>query len=127
MNSQDLQDWLDRYVAAWRANQRAPIEALFTQDVVYRFRPYDGHPAAHGIDEVVEAWLGDARDEPDGWEAAYQAFAVDGDRAVATGYSRYVATADAPERMYHNAFLLHFAADGRCSEFIEYYMLESDE
>lgn len=124
MNRSDVQDWLDRYVDAWRANERGPIEALFTEDVVYRFRPYESHPAARGIDAVVEAWLGDTRDEPGTWEARYQPFAVDGDRAVATGFSRYLATAEEPARTYHNVFLMRFASDGRCAEFTELYMLE---
>lgn len=124
MKRTDVQAWLDRYVEAWRANERGPIEALFTDDVVYRWRPYESYPAATGIDEVVDGWLGDTRDEPDAWEARYEPFAVDGDRAVATGFSRYFATADEPERTYHNAFLLRFAEDGRCAEFTELYMLE---
>jgi hypothetical protein len=124
MDRTAVQDWLDRYVAAWRANQREPIEALFTEDVVYRWRPYESHEAARGIDAVVDAWLGDTQDDPKGWEAAYEPYAVDGDRAAATGYSRYFATADQPERTYWNCYLLRFAPDGRCAEFTEYYMLE---
>lgn len=124
MNRSDLQAWLDRYVEAWRANERGPIEALFTDDVVYRWRPYTSHEAAHGIDAVVDAWLGEGRDEPGTWGARYEPYAVDGDRAVATGFSRYQATAKDPERTYHNVFLMRFAPDGRCAEFTEYYMLE---
>jgi hypothetical protein len=126
MNRSDVQVWLDRYVEAWRANERPPIEALFTDDVVYRFRPYESYPAAVGIDAVVEAWLGDTHDEPGTWEARYEPWAVDGDRAVAIGFSRYFATTDEPERTYRNAYLLRFASDGRCAEFTEYYMLEED-
>lgn len=124
MTREQVQDWLDRYVEAWRANEREPIVGLFTDDVVYRWRPYSSYPSAVGIDAVVDAWLGETRDEPDAWEARYEPFAVDGDRAVATGYSRYVATADEPERTYWNCFLLRFAPDGRCAEFTEYYMQE---
>ncbi len=127
MNHTDLQSWLDRYVDAWRANERAPIEALFTDDATYRFRPYDSYPAAHGIEEIVDAWLGDSRDEPGTWEAEYTVFAVDGDRGVATGYSRYLATEDAPEKTYRNVFLLEFAADGRCRSFMELYMVEEGD
>ncbi len=126
MNRTDLQAWLDRYVEAWRANERAPIEALFTDDIVYRFRPYESYPAARGIEEVVDAWLGESRDEPGTWEAEYTAYAVDDDRGVATGYSRYLATADAPEKTYRNVFLLEFAPDGRCRSFAEVYMAEEE-
>jgi hypothetical protein len=124
MTREQVQAWLDGYVEAWRANRREPIEALFTEGVVYRWRPYASYPAADGIDAVVEAWLGETRDDPDAWEARYTPYAVDGDRAVATGYSRYFATADEPERTYWNAFLLRFAPDGRCAEFTEFYMEE---
>lgn len=126
MNPTDIQGWLDRYVAAWRANDASPIRELFTDDVVYRWRPYESHPAAHGIDEVVEAWLGEP-DDPGSWEARYEPYAIDGDRAVAIGFSRYRASADEPERTYHNAFLLRFIPDGRCAEFTEFYMLEEPE
>lgn len=124
MTHDDVQAWLDRYVAAWRANERGPIEELFTTDVIYRFRPSRSHPAAEGIEAVVEAWLGETRDDPGSWEARYEPFAVDGDRAVAIGWSRYFANGVEPERVYHNAFLLRFAPDGRCAEFTEYYMLD---
>lgn len=127
MNHADLQSWLDRYVEAWRANERPLIEALFSDDVVYRFRPYESYPAARGIAEVVDAWLGDSRDEPGTWEAEYTVFAVDGDRGVATGYSRYLATDDAPEKTYRNVFLLEFAPDGRCRSFTELYMAEEGD
>lgn len=124
MTRDDVRRWLDRYIAAWRANERGPIEALFTEDAVYRWYPYgpeEDHP--HGRDAIVEAWLRDA-DAPQSWDARYQPYAVDGDRAVAVGSSRYAATGAEPERTYHNVFLLRFAGDGRCAEFTELYMLE---
>jgi hypothetical protein len=126
MNRDDVQDWLNRYIEAWRANERAPIEVLFTDDAKYRWRPYgpDEHQA-FGREAIVKGWL-DEGDDPDSWEAAYQPYVVDGDRAVATGYSRYAPTDNEPERTYHNVFLLQFAADGRCSEFTEYWMVEPD-
>src|SRR3990170_1538392 len=126
MNRTDVQDWLDCYVDAWRANEAGPIEALFTEDVVYRWRPYESSRAAPGIAAVVGGWLDDTRDEPDTWDAKYEPFAVDGDRAVAIGFSRYFATDQEPERTYHNVFLLRFVDDGRCSEFTELYMLEAE-
>lgn len=127
MNRSDVQAWLDRYVEAWRANERGLIEALFTDDAAYRFRPYGGDDhAATGIEAIIEAWLGDSRDEPDSWDARYEAWAVDGDRAAAVGTSHYLPTSDEPERTYHNVFLLRFGPDGRCAEFTEYYMLEEE-
>ena len=124
MNRSDVQAWLDRYVEAWRANAREPIEALFSEDATYRYRPYaDPARTVVGNAAIATDWL-EEPDDPTSWEGRYEPYAVDGDRAVAIGFSRYHATDDEPERTYHNAYLLRFAADGRCSEFTEYFMLE---
>ncbi len=121
MTHDELQSWLDRYVSAWRANRPEPIADLFTEDAVYRYRPYsDESQTLRGRDAIVAGWLQEP-DDPSGWEASYQPFAVEGDRAVATGWSRYLATADEPERTYYNCYLMRFV-DGRCSEFTEFYM-----
>jgi hypothetical protein len=123
MDRSGVQAWLDRYIEAWRSNARGPIEALFTDDVVYRFAPYGEKNTARGIDAVVKGWL-DNPDPPGSWEASYEPFAVDANRAVATGWSRYAATESEPEKTYRNVYLLEFAPDGRCSGFTELYMLE---
>ena len=124
MNRTDVQTWLDRYVEAWRANEAGPIEALFTDDAVYSYRPWDSDEhTVHGRDAIVASWL-EEPDAPAAWDAHYEPYAVEGDRAVAVGWSRYAATGDAPAQTYHNAYLLRFAPDGRCAEFHEFYMLE---
>lgn len=125
MNHAGVQAWLDRYVEAWRANDRATIEALFTDDAVYGYRPWDSEQSTvRGSAAIADSWLSEP-DAPDSWDAHYEPYAVEDDRAVALGWSRYAATGDEPERTYHNAYVLRFAPDGRCSEFHEYYMLES--
>ncbi len=124
MTHEQLQDWLDRYIAAWAAHERAPIEGLFTGDAIYRWRPYGGDQhEAHGSDAIVSGWL-DEDDPPGSWEARYEPFAIDRDRAVAVGWSRYLASGEELERTFHNVFLMRFAADGRCREFTELYMQE---
>ena len=124
MNRSDVQAWLDRYVEAWRANEPEPIKALFTEDAVYRYRPYDDpEQMTTGNEAIADSWL-EQPDDPGSWEAKFEPYAVEGDRAVAVGFSRYRASDTQPERTYHNAYLLRFAADGRCSEFSEFYMLE---
>jgi len=124
MDRTSVQAWLDRYVEAWRANDAELIKPLFTDDAVYRYRPYDDPERTfRGNAEIVASWLDDT-DPPDSWEAKYEPFAVEDDRAVAVGFSRYLATDTAPEKTYHNAYLLRFDADGRCAEFHEFYMEE---
>lgn len=124
MNRSDVQDWLHRYIAAWKANERGPIEDLFTDDAVYSYRPWlDDEHAFRGRDAIVGSWLDDP-DEPGSWDAHYEAYAVDGERAVAVGWTRYAANDEEPQRTFHNAYLLRFAPDGRCADFREFYMQE---
>ena len=124
MNGDDVQNWLDRYIAAWRANDAGLIGELFSEDAVYGYRPWDSEEnTVRGRDAIVASWL-EEPDAPGSWDAAYEPYAVEGDRAVAVGWSRYDPSGEDPERMYHNAYLLRFAADGRCAEFHEFYMLK---
>jgi ketosteroid isomerase-like protein len=51
-----LQSWLDAYVEAWRTNDPKKIGALFSQDAVYAWHPYNDTPA-RGRDAIVTAWL----------------------------------------------------------------------
>jgi ketosteroid isomerase-like protein len=124
MDRTSVQAWLDRYVEAWRANDAELIKPLFSDDAVYSYRPYDDpERTIRGNAAIVASWL-EEPDPPDSWEAKYEPYAVEGDRAVAVGFSRYLATDSAPEKTYHNAYLLRFDPDGRCAEFHEYYMEE---
>ena len=124
LDREHVQAWLDRYVAAWRANEAEPIRALFTDDVRYRYQPYGDDSLVESLDALVRNWL-ENPDPPDSWDARYEPYAVEGDVAVATGWSRYLATESAPERTYRNVFLMRFAHDGRCAEFTDVYMREA--
>jgi ketosteroid isomerase-like protein len=126
MDRSEVQAWLDRYVEAWRQNKSEAIGALFTEDAVYRFRPFSAEgEIVNGRAAIVEQWLKEP-DDPNGWEADYEVFAVEGDRGVATGTSHYYPTTYRPERVYYNCFLMRFDSDGRCAEFTEYFMAVPD-
>lgn len=116
-----LGDWLDRYIAAWRSNDAELIRPLFTDDAVYRWHPWETDEAARGADAIASAWL-EQPDDPDSWEISCEPLAVNGDLGVARCQTRYFATADEPDRLYHNIFVVRLADDGRCREFTEYYM-----
>ncbi|MFL5750465.1 MAG: nuclear transport factor 2 family protein [Chloroflexota bacterium] len=124
MDRTAVQGWLDRYVSAWESYDRAEIESLFAADATYRYHPYD-KDAVTGRDAIVDDWL-EARDEAGTYDAHYEPFAVDGDRAVAVGTSRYFSDASRStlSRVYDNVYLLEFDADGRCTSFTEYFMQE---
>lgn len=119
-----VRSWLERYVEAWRANEPGPIGELFTEDAEYRFRP-DKEPT-RGRDAIVAAWL-EEPDDPGSWRAGYEPFAVEGDDAVATGTSTYLAEDGSVDRVYHNVYLMRFAPDGRCRSFTEFFVKERRE
>ena len=127
MTHDDVQRWLDRYIAAWRSYDPGAIGDLFAEDAEYRYHPWD--EPERGRETIVRDWVEPAggastRDAPDTWDAHYAPYVVAGDRAVATGWSRYFATAESPEKLYHNVYLLDFDGEGRCRSFIEYYVLQ---
>ena len=122
MDEATVANWLKRYVAAWRSYDLEEIGALFAEDAVYRFHPWDDDAAAvHGRAAIVADWL-ETPDEPDSWDASYLPWVVDDDRAVAVGTSRYHATSEEPEAVFHNVFLLRFDDEDRCVEFTDVYM-----
>ena len=120
MNRDDASRWLDRYVAAWQSYDRDAIADLFAEDATQRFKPYE-EPVV-GRDAIVASWLAEDRiDAPGSWEARYEPFAVEGDRAVVTGVTTYYEDG-AVALVYDNAFTLRFDGEGRCSEFTEWFM-----
>ena len=129
MTHADVQRWLDRYVAAWKSSDEAEIADLFGAEAEYRYHPWS--EPVRGREAIVRDWLapnGDAsrRDKPGTFDASYEAWAVEGDRAVAVGTSDYFSDdrRTTRERRYHNTYLLEFDAAGRCRTFIENYQLE---
>lgn len=109
-----VQTWLDGYVVAWRSYDPAEIRALFTEDALYRYRPWE--VPLNGVEEIVASWL-ENPDQADSWQAWYRVEMVDGDRAVAIGETTYVDGTD-----YANLWVMRFAPDGRCADFTEWFM-----
>jgi ketosteroid isomerase-like protein len=128
MTKEEVDRWLAEYVEAWKTYEPDQIAELFTDDVAYRYHPYD--EPIEGRDEVVKAWRAEGdhpeagtRDDPGTYEAEYRCVAADGDVAVATGWSSYKDAADGPiVRTYDNCFVMRFDSEGRCREFTEWFM-----
>ncbi len=119
MDATDVDRWLARYVAAWKSYDRSAIGELFSEDANYRYHPYD-EPVI-GREAIVESWF-EEPDEPGSFDASYECYAVDGDRAVAVGSSTYFDAGGGVEKVYDNVYLLRFEGDGRCAEFTEWFM-----
>ncbi len=128
MDTATVADWLAAYVVAWKSYDPEAIGALFSDDVKYRYHPYD--EPVEGRQAVVESWLGDGehegaseRDAEGTYDASYEPVAVEGDVAVATGSSTYAREPGGPiEQVYDNCFVMRFDGDGRCREFTEWFM-----
>ncbi|HSD25298.1 MAG TPA: nuclear transport factor 2 family protein [Solirubrobacterales bacterium] len=128
MTKEEVDGWLAEYIAAWKTYDHDQIAALFTEEIAYRYHPYDD--PIEGRDEVVKAWRAEGdhpeagtRDDPGTYEASYETVAVDGDVAVATGWSSYKDSAGGQvARTYDNCFVMRFAKDGRCREFTEWFI-----
>jgi ketosteroid isomerase-like protein len=120
--------WLADYVAAWKSYERAEVEALFSDDVEYRYHPYD--EPVRGRDAVVDSWLGEGdaeeastRDAEGTYDASYRAIAVDGDVAIAVGSSTYYAEPAGPvDKVYDNCFVIRFDSGGLCRDFTDWFM-----
>jgi hypothetical protein len=126
MTRDEVQAWLDHYVAAWETYDPVAIGDLFCQDAEYRYHPAD-EPVV-GRDAIVASWVApeapaSGRDEPGTYAAHYEPFAVEGSRAVAVGWSRYWedAARAVEQSRFDNCFLLEFDAAGRCRSFTEFF------
>src|SRR3954454_4096170 len=120
MTHDDVSRWLDRYVDAWRSNERDPILDLFTDDAKYSYGPYSD--PVRGRDAIADSWL-DGPDEPGSWSADYRPIAVDGDTAVVHGRSTYFEADRSKVRTeYDNIFVIRFGADGRARQFAEWFV-----
>jgi ketosteroid isomerase-like protein len=125
---EDVARWLADYVEAWKTYDRDRVEALFAEDISYRYHPYD-EPIV-GREAVVASWLeagefddASGRDEPGTYDAFYRCVAADGEMAVAIGSSSYKDSPDGPVvRTYDNCFVMRFDDGGRCREFTEWFM-----
>jgi hypothetical protein len=115
MDRADLERWVDGYVKAWGSNDRKEIGSLFTDGAQYYTEPYK--EPWRGRDAIVEEWLG-RKDDPGDWDFRYEVLAVAGDLGFVQGVARY----RDPARTYSNLWVIRLGADGRCSEFTEWWM-----
>jgi ketosteroid isomerase-like protein len=121
VEEKQVSEWLVAYQEAWQSYDPETIGDLFSEDVSYRYHPYD--EPVRGRAAIVASWLED-RDAEGTYEGVYEPLVVSGDLAIATGTSTYK---DGDEtRIYDNCFVLRFDDDGRCSEFTEWYMRRPD-
>jgi hypothetical protein len=120
-----IEDWLERYRRAWETDDRADIEALFADDVRYHTTP--SRPPLTGLDEVVLYWTSQ-EESAIPWTFEPEPLAQEGDLYVVRAVTTYPeGTRDAAgAEVFDNLWLIRLDADGRCREFVEYFMLHDD-
>jgi uncharacterized protein (TIGR02246 family) len=110
-----VERWLAGYLRAWASNEPADIEALFTPDAIYRPTPHS--EGWRGREAIVAGWL-ERQDAPGSWSFEQTIVAVDGDVAVVQGHTVYTD----PPLDYSNLWVLRLAPDGRCREYVEWWV-----
>ena len=104
--------WVAEYERAWRDDDLAGVERLFTEAAHYRPSPYE--EAEIGHDEIKAFWLDD---EGKVFTVQAEPVAVEGRTAVVRVEVRY---GDPVSQEYRDLWLLRFAEDGRVEDFEEW-------
>lgn len=115
MDESAFRAWVDRYVGAWNSNDPDEIAALFTEEARYLTEPYARPWTGHK--EIVEQWLAN-KDEPGETKFVYDILAIVDDLGFVKGTTDY----KTPPRVYSNLWEVRLDADGRCKEFVEWWM-----
>ncbi len=117
-----IEEWLGLYLVAWRTDDPDDIARLFTEDACYYTAPF--REPYRGKDDIVAWWIGQ-EDSKIPWTFDHEVIAQEGDLYVIRGVTCYPdgvsAERSAPE-VYHNLWLVTLTADGRASEYVEYWM-----
>ena len=114
MERSTLQAWVDRYIGAWSTNDPSDIGDLFTEDARYYTAPH--REPWVGREAISSGWI-DRKDEPGKWKFRYEVLGIDGDTGFVRGWTDYTDDSD-----YSNLWVIRLTEDGRCSEFIEWWM-----
>ncbi|MFL5680607.1 MAG: nuclear transport factor 2 family protein [Chloroflexota bacterium] len=110
-----VEDWVRRYVTAWESNEPRDIEALFAGDAIYRPTPFS--EGWRGRDAIRDEWLA-RRDEPGTWTFEWEVVAAEGHVGVVQARTMY----RDPAHEYSNVWILHFDDEGRCREYVEWWV-----
>jgi SnoaL-like domain len=109
-----LERWMERYVQAWGSNDPQDIGALFADDATYYTAPH--REPWQGRQGIVDGWI-DRKDEPGDWGFRYEVLGIADDLGFVRGWTTYETNTD-----YSNLWVVRLDDQGRCSEFIEWWM-----
>lgn len=115
--SKAVNEWMAGYRKAWESNDPADIGALFTDDAVYYNEPFTA--PSKGRDAIIRMWTG--HDDVLGGTTtfAWHAVAIADEVAFVQGETDYGSV------KFSNLWVIRLAADGRATEFTEWWMDQS--
>lgn len=111
-----LTAWMTAYRDAWQSNVPADIRALFTEDAVFYKEPFN--EPLRGHEAIVAMWL----KHQDGTFTStfgWKPLSVTDDLSFIQGETDYGSV------KYSNLWVIRLAADGRATEFTEWWMDQS--
>ncbi|MPZ96326.1 MAG: hypothetical protein GEU96_15780 [Propionibacteriales bacterium] len=107
--------WVEAYRRAWTSNDPVEIGALYSEDAQYYMRPY--REPVIGRDAIVADWL-ERRDDPGDTTFRFEVVSACGPVGVVKGATSYLAEG----LDLVNLWVLRFDAEGRATEFTEWWM-----
>jgi len=99
--------WVERYLLAWRSNERAHIRALFAAEAEYHDDFHDAHWV--GRERILAGWLGRRDWQQGGWTFTWDVLSVSDNYAVIAGVANY-----RQHGSFGNIWTVHFDRSGRC-------------
>ena len=114
--SKAVQDWMTGYRKAWESNDPGEIGDLFTDDAIYYNEPFS--EPSRGRDAIIQMWQ-ERQDAPGSTTFTWSPVVVTNDTAIIQGETDYGSV------KFSNLWVIRFAADGRATEFTEWWMDQS--
>lgn len=114
----DPRGWIEAYGRAWRTKDADAVVALFTEDAVYRSHPF--RPPHVGSEAIRAYWLG-ATGSQDELDLRFGEPVVSGNRAAVEWW--VTMRDEGQEITLPGCLMLRFAADGRCEELRECWVV----
>ncbi|MFS0703426.1 nuclear transport factor 2 family protein [Cellulomonas sp. 179-A 9B4 NHS] len=110
MDATDVMTWVREYERAWRDQDVAAVDRLFTPDALYLRGAYD--EGLRGRDAIAEFWS-----DPTPFTMTAEPLAVDAHTAVVRAEVHYLG--DEPHE-FRDLWVIRFAVDGRVEHFEEW-------
>ena len=114
--SKAVSDWMAAYRRAWESNDPADIGALFTDDALYYNEPFT--EPSRGREAIIREWI-KRQDSPGSTSFSWKPVVETDDVAVVRCETDYGSV------KFSNLWVIRLNADGRATEFTEWWMDQS--